>query len=285
VSDITRPEKHQVEGDVEAVGAQRGGPGVSEFSRDYLFTFYSQGPTPDEEAVFDFLVRHYPKIESAPCMIEVGCGPAVHHALPAAPFVSEVHMADYLSENLEQIRAWKEGRADAHDWHAFTALTLRLEGKPSDDTEVLRRERELKAKITLLLGCDLGRDSPLAFPRQYPVVGCFYCTEVVGCTEGAGVTTEEWRRVMRRLAGLVAPDGYLFLSAVKETAFYALRSPRGALRRLPVTFLTERDFDETLPALGFDMGTTVIESRDFTGQEDQGLHGVILVAGRKRSDV
>jgi NNMT/PNMT/TEMT family len=257
---------------------------VSEFSKDYLFTFYSQGPTPDEEAVFEFLVRHYPKIESQPCIIEIGCGPAVHHVLPAAPFVSEVHMADYLIENLEQVRAWKAGRADAHNWHPFTALTLRLEGKPSDETEVLRRERELKDKITSLLRCDLRRDSPLRSPRQYPVVGCFYCTEVVGCTDVAGVTKEEWQRVMRRLAGLVAPGGYLFLSAVKETGFYALRSPGGHIRRLPVTSLTEDDFHETLPALGFDTDETIIESRDFTGQEGQGLHGVILVAGRKRTD-
>jgi hypothetical protein len=254
---------------------------VSDFSRDYLFTFYSQGPTPDEEAVFDFLVGHYPRIKSQRCMIEIGCGPAIHHVLPAVPYVSEVHMADYLEENLEYIRAWKDGRSGAANWHGFTALTLKLEGRSCDEQEIAQRESELKSKITSLIWCDLRRDVPLGHHTQYPVVGCFYCTEVVGCTDATPASKEEWRKVMARVANLVAPNGYLFLSAVKESCFYALYSPEGKTRRLPVTFLTEQDFRDTLPALGFNMRATIVESRDFTGQEEEGLHGVILVAARK----
>ena len=252
-----------------------------DFSRDYLFTFYSHGPTPDEAAVFDFLVCHYPRIKSQRCMIEVGCGPAIHHALPAVPFVSEIHMADYLEQNLEHIRAWKDGRSDASDWRGFTALTLKLEGRSFDEEDIVLRECELRNKISSLLGCDLRQDSPLGHQVQYPVVGCFYCTEVVGCTDVTSAGKEEWKRVMGRLSNLVAPAGYLFLSAVKESCFYALYSPDGKTRRLPVTFLTEQDFRDTLPALGFDMRETIVESRDFTGQEKEGLHGVILVVARK----
>jgi hypothetical protein len=252
-----------------------------DFSRDYLFTFYSHGPTPDEEAVFDFLVCHYPKIQSQRCMIELGCGPAIHHALPAVPFVAEIHMADYLEQNLEHIQAWKEGRSDACNWHGFTALSLKLEGRPFDEQAIVLRERQLRKKITSLLRCDLRQDSPLGHHIQYPVVGCFYCTEVVGCTDVTSASKKEWQRVMGRVSDLVAPGGHLFLSAVKESWFYALYSPDGKTRRLPVTFLTEQDFRDTLPALDFDMRETIVESRDFTGQEEEGLHGVILVAARK----
>jgi hypothetical protein len=254
---------------------------ITDFSRDYLFTFYSQGPTPDELAVFDFLIRHYPKIESQPCMIEIGCGPAIHHALPAVPFVSEIHMADYLNQNLEHVRAWKAGRPDAHNWHRFTALTLRLEGRKFGKREVLLRERELRRKITSVFLCDLRRDPPLGYAMQYPVVGSFYCTEVVGCTRVTAPTKDEWQTVMRRLAGLVAPGGHLFLSAIRGSRRYALYSPDGKTRHLPATFLTEQDFYDALPVLGFDMRATVIEGRDLTGQEKEGLHGVILVAGKK----
>lgn len=254
---------------------------VPNFPRDYLLTFYSGGPTPDEHAVFDFLVRHYPKIGMPRRMIELGCGPAIHHALPVVPFVSEIHMADYLDENLSHVRAWRDRGSAAHDWRAFTRLTLTLEGRPAGEDDVAFREGELRGKITALLRCDLRHDSVLGHGAQYPVVGCFYCTEVVGCTDVASASKEEWRQVLRRVAGLVAPGGHLFLSAIKESRSYSLYSSYGRPRRLPTTFLTEQDFHDTLPSLGFDMRETVIESRDFTGQEAEGLHGVILVAGRK----
>jgi len=255
---------------------------VPNFSADYLRTFYSYGPTPDELAVFEFLVRHYPRIGSNRTMIEVGCGPAVHHLLPAVPYVSEIHMADYLEENLEHVRAWQEGRPDAHDWRAFTRLALTLEGCRAGDDEVAVREGELRRRMTEFLPCDLQRDPPLRKAVTYPVVGCFYCTEVVGCSDRASASKDEWRRVLERVTNLVAPAGHLFLSAIKESRFYALYSADGTVRRLPTTFLTERDFQETLFQLGFDMSETIIESKDFSGQEAEGLHGVILVAARKR---
>jgi hypothetical protein len=255
---------------------------VPNFSRDYLRTFYSDGPTPDELAVFDFLVRHYPRMGSSRAMIEVGCGPAVHHVLPAVPYVSEIHMADFLEENLEHVLAWREGRSDAHDWQAFTRLTLTLEGRSAAEGEVALREGELRKRMTAFLRCDLRGDPPLGQHVSYAVVGCFYCTEVVGCSDLASASKDEWRRVLRRVTDLVAPGGHLFLSALKESRFYALYSADGTTRRLPTTFLTEQDFHETLPGFGFDMRETIIESRDFSGQEAEGLHGVILVAGRKR---
>ena len=37
--------------------------------------------------------------------IEVGCGPTVHHALAVVPHVAELHLADYLESNLEEVRS------------------------------------------------------------------------------------------------------------------------------------------------------------------------------------
>ena len=102
-----------------------------------------------------------PRSHSSPARLEIGCGPTVHHVLPLAPFVSEIHMADYLPDNLEQVRRWRDGVPDAHRWNHYTALTLSLEGRETTNAEIERRETDTRRKITSLLHCDLKRDQPL----------------------------------------------------------------------------------------------------------------------------
>ncbi len=248
---------------------------VPNFARDYLSTYYCQAPTQDEQAVIAFLASHYRRIPATSWAIEIGCGPTVHHVLPLAPYVSEIHMADYLPENLEQVRLWRDRAPGAHEWQDYTALTLALEGREATPAAVARREAETRAKISRFRHCDLKMDSPLETSDVYPVVACFYCVENIG------VTTAEWTRVMRRVAALTAPGGYLFLSALNQTEFYVVRSADGRLNRLPAAYLTEDDFRQILPTLGFDAGATIVESRSFTGQEREGVNGVVLVAARK----
>jgi nicotinamide N-methyltransferase len=248
---------------------------VADFSRNYLSTYYCEPPTADEQAVLSFLIRHYPRISGQPCAIEIGCGPTVHHVLPLAPFVSEIHMADYLPDNLQQVQRWRDEAPDAHSWHHYTSLTLKFEGRDHSEAEILQRERETKGKISSLLPCDLKSDSPLGTARQYAAVASFYCAENIG------ITKDEWFKVMKRLANLTAPGGYLFLSALGETNFYVVKSPDGREHSLPSFYLTEQDFREVLPELGFNKRETVVESKKLRGQEREGVNGVILVAALK----
>ena len=138
---------------------------VANFPRDYLATYYCQPPTIDERVVLGFLAQHYRKLTSQPCAIEIGCGPTVHHVLPLAPFVSEIHMADYLPENLDQVRRWRDGEPDAHRWQEYTALTLSLEGRPNGQADIERRELDTKRKMTRFMLCDLKSDTPLRIPE------------------------------------------------------------------------------------------------------------------------
>ncbi|MGH9350482.1 MAG: hypothetical protein ACRD26_24805 [Vicinamibacterales bacterium] len=250
---------------------------VSHFSRNYLATYYCQPPAPDECAVLSFLTREYSRITSQPCAIEIGSGPTVHHVLPIAPYVSEIHMADYLLDNLEEVRRWRDDAPGAHRWHHYTSLALRLQGRPDEPADVAVREADTRRKITRLLHCDLKSDVPLGTRRQYPAVGCFYVVENIG------IAKDEWARVMKRVAELTAPGGLLFLSALRETHFYVVKSPDGRLHRYPSAFLTEQDFTDLLPMLGFNPRQTVVESARLTGQEAEGVSGVILVAALKRS--
>lgn len=248
---------------------------VANFPRDYLATYYCQPPTADERMVLAFLAEHFPKIPSRPCAIEIGCGPTVHHVLPLAPYVSAIHMADYLPENLDEVRRWRDRERGAHQWEEYTALTLALERRPTALADIENRERDVRRKMTRFVLCDLKSDIPLGTPRQYAAVCSFYCGENIG------ITRDEWFKVMQRLANLTQPGGFLFLSALRETTYYVVRSSDGRSQRLPSACLTERDFADVLPRLGFATDDLVIDSRRLTGQEGEGVNGVILVAARK----
>ena len=125
-------------------------------------------------------------------------------------------------------------------------ITLRLRCRLKDERPrmqtIERREADTRRKITSLLHCDLKRDQPLHNEQQYSVVTSFYCAENIG------ITHDEWFRVLRRLANLTAPGGYLFLSALRETHFYVVESADGRRQRLPSAYLTEQHFRDVLPA-------------------------------------
>ncbi len=79
------------------------------FSRRYLDTYY-RDVTEDENLVAQLLAEHCLQLARRDsCALEIGCGPTIHHALTLAPYVSSIDLADYLPENIEEIRSGKNG--------------------------------------------------------------------------------------------------------------------------------------------------------------------------------
>jgi hypothetical protein len=235
-------------------------------------TFYGDHPpTEDERAVLSFLTEHARGIRGQPRMLEVGCGPTVHHVFPFVPHVSAVDMADYLPENLAAVRAWQTRAPDAYNWRQYARLALELEARDATEAAVDRLEAEARGRIGRLLPCDLKQPAILSRPATYPVVGAFYCTEEVG------ISIPQWERVMERLCRTVRPGGLLFLSCLENTDFYLVGDTR-----YPCARITEQDLRRALPHLGFDMASACIASVGLESQRDAGLVGVVLAAARKR---
>jgi hypothetical protein len=244
---------------------------TSSFAEKYLQTFYlDREPTNDERIVFRFLVEHLRALGNRPVLLEVGCGPTVHHALQFAPHVSELHMADYLQDNLEEVRKWRDDLPGAGTWSQYAELALNLEKRPADIESVRHLENMTKRKLRRLLTCDLRNHWILGAPAQYPVVSAFYCTEEVG------ITTTRWEEVMANLARVVAPGGQLFLACLRDTDSYIVGGTP-----YPCARISERDVRRILPRLGFDMAQSVVESATVDDQEHEGVVGVVLLAARK----
>lgn len=242
------------------------------FAKNYLATYYSRGLTLDEERIADALIRLYPEA-SGDRLLEIGCGPTLHHLLPAAEHFHEIHVADYLTENLDEIRLWQTDSLLAHDWRRHTQFILEHEGKETTPEVVKSREDLLRRKLTCFLNCDLLRDAPPL--GLYPAVGSFFCSEEVGISKNA------WQTVVSRIAAHVAPGGYLFMSALRGSDFYSVVSQDGTRRNLPCANINENDFLELLPRLGFPLSKIWIESGTKKGQEIDGVFGFVIVAAQR----
>jgi hypothetical protein len=241
------------------------------FASAYIDTYYrGQPPTDDERKVIAFLVRQLHGLPAQPVMLEVGCGPTVHHVLPFVGSVATVHMADYLPENLAEIEKWKRDAPGACRWQAYAELVLTLEGRPATAADAAALEAVARAKVTTLLACDLTQPHVLGRDEWYPLVTAFYCTEEVG------ISLERWEEVMTNLSRVVAPGGRLFLSCLDDTDFYRVGDAH-----FPCARVTARDLERVLPRLGFDMNQTVIESSTVEGQSGEGVTGVVLVSAVK----
>jgi hypothetical protein len=242
------------------------------FTSRYLATFYrNRPPTSDERLVLDFLVRHVGLVGHGDPVLEVGCGPTIHHTLPFVPYTSAIDMADYLQENLLEIDNWRREAPQAMDWTAYADLVVQLEDGDRSPGRVDARQRQARSTIRSLVQCDLRQPWILGSDVTYPTVSAFYCTEEVG------VTLPAWTRIMRNLARAVQPGGLLFLAVLRDTDSYLVGD-----EMYPCARLKEDDVRRTLASLDFDLARSVIEAAAIDDQQSEGVFGVVLAAARKR---
>lgn len=244
-----------------------------DFARAYLRTYYAGEPPADERRLSQFLTAQAPRLPRGR-FLELGCGPTVHHLLPLVPHVAELHVRDYLDDNLREVRAWRAAAPDAHDWRRFTRAALRDAGVPADDAAVAAREALVRQRLVGIAPCDLMQEAPAADRGAFAAVGCFYVAEEVG------VTLPAWRLVMRRVADHVAPGGTLLLAALAGMSSYAMAHADGRVEHLPCAAVDVADVRALLPALGFAPSATSIE-RCAIPVPDVGVTAILLVAATK----
>lgn len=237
------------------------------YLRDYYLSV-----EPDELATAAFLVQTFRSIGDVDLLLEFGCGPTLHHIFPAVPYAGEIHMADYLAENLDAVQRWLSRQPDAHDWTAFVRHVLRCEGLENPTSaEVERREGITRRKITGLLRGDASREDPLGKDGRgrYAVVLTCYCAD--SATRSKAV----WSRYMRNIASLVAPGGSLILAALRDATYYRVGDfhfPSAAVDEHDLRAVLERDF---LPE------SVSMEMHTVTAYEPQGFTGILLASATK----
>lgn len=233
--------------------------------KDYLADYYRE-IAPDERYAMEFLVESLRRTPEVPVALEFGCGPTLHHALPLAAKAREVHLAEYLAGNRDEVRRWLENSPGAHDWREFSVYTLQLEGvREPTDAEAAARERMVRERVTALTPGDAHDADPLGPARRgfYPLVTSHYCAE------GATRDKQAWRRCMRNIAGLVAPGGTFILSACAAADYYCVGG-----RNFPCAGIDARDVLSCLVDLGF--GDIDVRVRQVPDHSEQGFSSVVF---------
>ena len=237
---------------------------------DYLAQYYSTLAVPEDEKgilqfVLNFLLEKKQKFSE---MLEVGCGPTIHHILPFVPYVGRFYMADYLESNLQEIRKWVSNSPEAHNWTPYLSGVLALEGNTSK-LALRKRERELRKKIAGLLTCDALETNPLGWTTEFPLVSSFYCLECLGRDK------DQWRQAMQNVASLVASGGYIILSALRNADKYIVCG-----REFPTTHIDENEMWETLIVCGFRPETINIHVCPCEWA-DEGFSSIIVCSAQK----
>jgi hypothetical protein len=241
---------------------------------DYLQEYYGS-VQPDERATLRFLCEVAQTLPPTSTLLEFGCGPTVHHLFAFAERCAEIHLADFVPANLDAVRHWQARGSGAHDWSAFAGYVLECElGRRPTDFEVAAREATTRRRIRRYLTGDARRDQPLSGESQsvrYPGVLCCFCPDSI--TDDRA----QWRRYVRNICSLVAPGGWIVLTALGHTDSYRVLS-----RRYPSPCLGTQDVRESLSLAGFDADDIVVKSACVDDDDGHGFSEVILTVATRR---
>jgi hypothetical protein len=184
--------------------------------KDYLTEYYS-GVMSDERFCLEFLIESLKHLAPVEVALDFGSGPIISHLLPLVEKAHEIHVAEYLENNRDELQQWLSDRPNAHNWQPFTREVLRLEGRMNlTDADVQLRENALRQQVTQLLPGDVRDAYPLGTSRCgfYPLVTAHYCAE------GVSLNRQDWQAYMRNIMSMVKPGGTLITSACGSGNFY-----------------------------------------------------------------
>jgi SAM-dependent methyltransferase len=241
----------------------------------YLRQYYSAGVSADELANARFVSRQLRQLgRKYEACLEFGCGPTVHHLVNLVPYVGKIRMADYLPENLAEVRRWLGNDPLAFDWDPWLrGMMMAEEESPlgeDPEVELGRRKALMRSLVTQVGGADVRLPDPLNDGETFDLIGTWYCLECVGSDR------EAWRLYLRNLTSRLKPGGVLMLGALRQTTSYHVLG-----RVLSVTPIGEKDFMLELPKLGYSPGGLEVEVVPVPEFVEQGFDSICCVRAVK----
>ncbi len=232
---------------------------------EYLEDYYAV-VEPDEIETIAFFADAIRETRPQAPILFFGTGPTLHHVFLSADRASEIHLADYLPQNLAEIDRWLRRDAGAHDWRPFVRYTLQCEGLDAPtEAQLAEREELTRAKVTRLLQADAGDREPLG--ERYDTVVSAYCAD------SATADRATWESYMRHIAGLVEPGGVFITAALRRSRSYLVGG-----KQFPSAHVDEHDLRAVLEP-EFDCA---IEVREVPEHARLGYAGIVLATARRR---
>jgi hypothetical protein len=235
----------------------------SEFDpSDYLNEYYADIGL-ENLALLRFLAEACQDIPKGGVLLDFGGGPTIYTLISAANRVDEIHFADYLEANLDEVRRWIDADPAAFDWSGFIRQALEFEtGTAPTDSEIEQRASQIRERVTQLTRCDASRTPPTDCHHDlYDVLLTNFCAE------SATSDRWQWQAYMTNIVSLLKPGGRLVISALEGATRYSVGS-----RWFPAVAISEDDMIELLEENGFPRKTIELRSvpadrptRDYKG--------------------
>lgn len=238
----------------------------------YLAEYYTQ-VEPDERRTIAFFVAAFRGLAPGQKVLVYGVGPTLHHVFAAAEKAAEIHLAEYLPANLQEVERWLARDPAAHDWRPFVRYTLQCEGTAAPtEAQVAAREDLARRKIARLLGADLRRPYALGpgGADPYDVVLSAYCAD------SATADRTLWHIFMQRIGALARPGGTLLIAALRRTRGYRVGG-----QLFPSADVGEDDLRAAL-TMHCEGGDLTVEVAELGATNAKGYAGILLAKGRRR---
>jgi hypothetical protein len=207
-------------------------------------------------------------------LLDFGGGPTIYTLISAAARVDEIHLADYLEANLEEVNRWVRADPNAFDWTEFIKQALELETATyATEEDIARREKLIRQRVTRVTRCDASRTPPIDDAHElYDVVLTNFCAE------SATSDRWQWQAFMTNIFSLLKPGGRLVMSALENATRYSVGS-----RYFPAVAVSEEDLIELLEENGFPRKTIELRSVP-ADRPTRDYKGLILAVAEKGPD-
>ena len=243
-------------------------------ARDYFKTYYSEVVLPDEQLVLAYQVEVLKQAEHKFGRgLEYGCGPTLHRAIAAARYAFRIDMADWLPDNLTQVRGWLNSGVGNSDWNRFTQYILGCEGESAPDARrIERREEQTRKVIRQLQLSDARWRHPLGPDRQG-----FYDLLISGfCIDAVSSDKRVWQRCMRNVLSTLHEGGLVIMFALHRCRGYKVGD-----RMFPGADLSRDDMTESLLANGFERSSVDVQVVPCPDNAAYGYSGILMASARK----
>jgi len=177
----------------------------------YLTDFYTKIDDPAMQLVLTFLPSIVARLPHRKRLLDFGAGPTVHVAACFRNNVDEVYLADFLPQNREELKKWKNKESN-FDWTAALRLLLSREGK--DWSLAKSTEEDARNKVKDIFYCNCFENPSVKCPSElrgkFDVVTSFFTLEY--CSN----TLDEYRTAVKNVVDQVIPGGYYIMGGILE---------------------------------------------------------------------
>ncbi|ULT91029.1 hypothetical protein L3Y34_008962 [Caenorhabditis briggsae] len=218
------------------------------------------------QMVLTFLPNIVARLGKVGKMLDFGAGPTIHVAACFREMANEIHLADYLPQNRDELYRWVNNESK-FDWSIPLKMILTREGQSWD--KLPNVEQETRDKIVDIYHCDVFSNPSVDCPKD--IFGQFDALVTIFCVEYCCNTLAEYYSAIKNIATAVKPGGYMIYGGIFEETWCSFGG-----RKFTCLYITKEIMLDALAKAGF-----------YVDESDSGcvlyeINGMFMVSAKKK---